>query len=152
MLSLGPGLFSPGPSYFVMSWQNDVYVTGANPPPGRTIPVDSGWGHSGSRSDAGIGINTYIAGGSVTLSGASAGSSSAAQPATGNLPANPSRRGFTIYNPGPDGAYVGLGFMPDTGSYTLFMVSGAYYEGPFQFVGPVYVSSTNAPVLFTEFT
>lgn len=50
-----------------MSWQNDVYVTGANPPPGRTIPVESGWGHSGSRADGGVGINVYVAGGAGPL-------------------------------------------------------------------------------------
>jgi hypothetical protein len=59
-----------------MSWQNDIYVTGANPPPGRTIPVDSGWGQSGSRDDGGVGLNVYIAGG-VGPGGA--------VPVTGNL-------------------------------------------------------------------
>ncbi len=48
----------------------DAYVTGANPAPGRSIvyeyPVRSGTGWSvalASRSDGGIGINAYIAGG-----------------------------------------------------------------------------------------
>jgi hypothetical protein len=46
-----------------MAWDSDVYVTASNSSPGRTLLIDGQAIHSATRSDNGLGINSYIAGG-----------------------------------------------------------------------------------------
>lgn len=54
-----------------MAWSQDVYVTASNPSPGREVLIDQGYmGYARQsatfRSDQGLGINVYVAGGSGT--------------------------------------------------------------------------------------
>lgn len=77
-----------------MSWDGDILVTASNPAPGRILPSDNPYANGttpeASRSDGGLGLNVYIAGGTAA-SGAipvaivSGGSGGAATQVTSTL-------------------------------------------------------------------
>jgi aconitase B len=69
------------------------------------------------------------------------------------LNGNVGRIGATIVNSGPVVVYIALGFTPTTASYTVSLLSGQYYEVPFNFAGIINgITGSSGTVLVTELT
>lgn len=73
---------------------------------------------------------------------------------TSILASNSNRLGFTAYNEGTAICYLKLGSTASTTSYTIQIVSGGYYECPFNYTGAVdgITSSSTAQLRVTELT
>lgn len=73
---------------------------------------------------------------------------------TSILASNANRLGATIYNEGSAICYMKLGVTATTGSYTLQIASGGYYEVPFSYTGAIdgITSSGTAQLRITELT
>jgi hypothetical protein len=152
----------------------DTYVTGANPAPGQTkefvyfVPSGNAFVDlTGTRTDNGVGVNTYIAGGTgpngeVIVSGNLGINLSGVQISgimtvivsssiTGNITsipasttgavlhaANTSRQGLTVFNASNGILYLCLNSTGTTITHTVPVVVSGYYEIPFKYNGPVY--------------
>lgn len=140
-----------------MTWAADTYVTAANPAPGRNIPDDNPYGHgtpNGTRSDGGIGINVYIAGGTglsgavpVQLVGASSGGTGDFVTIAGPLDGGAVRvtGSVLVLNPSSGGGVSGSVQISGTASVNVMnwpATQSVALSGPLQVSGSVGVVGT----------
>ena len=71
------------------------------------------------------------------------------------LATNTDRKGATFFNTSSANLYLKLGSVASSTSFTVILVSGAYYEVPFSYNGNIdgiWASNDSLPVLITELT
>lgn len=138
----------------------EAYVTAANPAPGvdhiYEYPVRSGSGWDvayTTRSDGGIGLNTYIAGGTgpggavpVTFGSGTISISASLAPSPSSsvqtsIPYstatqvaasyNPTRSGFYVFNNSDVSMYIQLGPSASANLFTIKLYSNGFYEAAY---------------------